>query len=120
PPGPRRGLLARTVYRQRPGRGESAGGGEPAGEHRGLTLASDVPVMAHYARHLVEMMPALAKLRILRQWAGVIHASPDFAPLLGPHPDLRDLWISAGWSYGIMGAPAAGDLLAKAIGTGTI
>ncbi len=118
--GPALALLDRTVYMQQTGRGEIVGGCEPAGEHRGLTLASDVPVMAHYARHLVEMMPVLARLRILRQWAGIIHASPDFAPLLGPHPDLRDLWISAGWSYGIMGAPAAGDLLAKAIVTGTI
>jgi len=118
--GPALALLDRTVYVQQTGRGEIVGGCEVAGDQRGLTLASDVPVMAHYARHLVEMLPALAHLRILRQWAGIIHASADFAPLLGPHPDLRDLWISAGWSYGIMGAPAAGDLLSKAIVTGEI
>lgn len=118
--GPAVALLDRTVYVQQTGRGEIVGGCEVAGDQRGLTLASDVPVMAHYARHLVEMMPGLARQRLLRQWAGVIHASADYAPLLGPHPDLRDLWISAGWSYGIMGAPAAGDLLAKAIATGEI
>jgi sarcosine oxidase subunit beta len=118
--GPAVALLDRTVYVQQTGRGEIVGGCEVTGDKRGLTLASDLPVMTHYARHLVEMMPSLAGLRILRQWAGIIHASADYAPLLGPHPDLRDLWITAGWSYGIMGAPAAGDLLSKAIVTGEI
>jgi sarcosine oxidase subunit beta len=113
-------LLDRTVYMHQTARGEIVGGCEVPGDAAGATLASDLPVMAHYARHLVEMMPSLAELRILRQWAGLIHASADFAPLLGPHPDCRDLWISAGWSYGVMGAPAAGQLLAEAIMTGRI
>ena len=113
-------MLDRTVYMHQSARGEIVGGCEVVGDVSGLTVASDLPVMAHYARHLVEMMPCLADLRILRQWAEHIHASADFGPLLGAHPDCRDLWVSAGWSYGIAGAPAGGDLLAKAIATGEI
>jgi heterotetrameric sarcosine oxidase beta subunit len=118
--GPALAMLDRSVYMHQTARGEIVGGCELEGDVAGLTLASDLPVLAHYARHLVEMIPALASLRILRQWAGHIHATADFAPLLGPHPDCRDLWVSAGWSYGIAGAPAGGDLLAKAIVTGQI
>ena len=118
--GPALALLDRTVYMHQTARGEIVGGCEVHGDFAGATLTSDLPVMAHYARHLVEMMPSLASLRILRQWAGIIHASTDFAPLLGPHPDCRDLWISAGWSYGVMGAPAAGALLAEAIAAGRV
>ena len=118
--GPALAMLDRTVYVHQTARGEIVGGCEVEGDTAGLTLASDLPVLAHYARHMVEMMPALAGLRILRQWAGHIHATSDFAPLLGPHPDCRDLWITAGWSYGIAGAPGGGDLLAKAIVTGEI
>jgi sarcosine oxidase subunit beta len=113
-------MLDRTVYMHQSARGEIVGGCEVPGDVSGLTLASDLPVIAHYARHLVHIMPCLADLRILRQWAGHIHASADFGPLLGAHPDCRDLWISAGWSYGIAGAPAGGDLLAKAIATGAV
>jgi sarcosine oxidase subunit beta len=113
-------MLDRTVYLHQTGRGEIVGGCEVPGEHAGLSLASDLPVMAAYARHLVEMMPALGSLRILRQWAGHVHATADWGPLLGRHPDLRDLWISAGWLYGVAGAPASGDLLAKAIVTGEV
>jgi sarcosine oxidase, subunit beta len=118
--GPALALLDRSVYVHQTGRGEIVGGCEVHGDAQGATLRSDLPVVSAYARHLVETMPRLAGLRILRQWAGLLHASADFGPLLGPHPDCRDLWISAGWSYGIMGAPAAGDLLAKAILTGEI
>ncbi|MDZ4737411.1 MAG: FAD-binding oxidoreductase [Rhodospirillaceae bacterium] len=118
--GPALVLLDRSVYVHQTGRGEIVGGCEVAGDMLGATLRSDMPVLAAYARHLVETMPVLASLRVLRQWAGLLHASADFGPLLGPHPDCRNLWISAGWSYGIMGAPAAGDLLAKAILTGEI
>src|SRR5579885_2008763 len=113
-------MLGRTVYLHQTARGEIVGGCEVPGEPPAETLASDLPVMAHYARHLVEMMPSLSGLRILRQWAGLIHASADFAPLLGRHPDCGDLWVTAGWSYGVMGAPAAGLLLAEAIATGRI
>ena len=119
--GPALAMLDRTVYMHQTARGEIVGGCEVENAWAaGATLVSDLPVMAHYARHLVEMIPSLAHQRILRQWAGHIHATADFAPLLGPHPDCRDLWVTAGWSYGIAGAAGAGDLLAKAIVTGEI
>jgi sarcosine oxidase subunit beta len=118
--GPALAMLDRTVYMHQTARGEIVGGCEVEGDVAGLTVASDLPVLAHYARHLVAMLPSLADLKILRQWAGHIHATSDFAPLLGAHPDCRDLWVTAGWSYGIAGAPGGGDLLAKAIVTGEI
>lgn len=113
-------LIDRATYLHQTGRGEIVGGCELAGDKPRMTLASDLPVMAHTARHFTAMFPSLGAARILRQWAGQVHVSSDFGPLLGPHPDLADLWISAGWLYGVAGAPASGDLLAKAIVTGEI
>lgn len=113
-------LIDRATYLHQTGRGEIVGGCEVAGDKPRMTLASDLPVMAHTARHFTTMFPSLGAARVLRQWAGQVHVSSDFGPLLGPHPDLGDLWISAGWLYGVAGAPASGDLLAKAIVTGAI
>jgi sarcosine oxidase subunit beta len=113
-------LIDRATYLHQTGRGEIVGGCEVAGDRPRMSLASDVIVMAHAARHLTTMFPSLGSARVLRQWAGQVHVSSDFGPLLGPHPDLDDLWISAGWLYGVAGAPASGDLLAKAIVTGEI
>jgi sarcosine oxidase subunit beta len=64
------------------------------------------------------MLPSLAELRILRHWAGMIHATADFGPLLGVHPSFSNLWITAGWSYGFASAPAVGELLAQSILSG--
>lgn len=113
-------LPERFVYLHQTGRGEIVGGAEVAGETPRKSLANTVPIMAAYARHLVEMFPCLADLRILRHWTGMLHVTPDHAHMLGAHPDVGDLWFSAGWMYGIAGAPAAGDMLAQAIATGTI
>ena len=108
-------LVDRLTYLHQTARGEIVGGSEIAGESAKRNLKSSAYSLPRYAKNLAEMFPQLANLRILRQWAGYLHPAPDGGPMLGPHPDLRDLWFSAGWTYGIAGGPGAADLLAKAI-----
>ena len=38
------------------------------------------------AGHVLELMPALAKVRLLRQWAGLCDMTPDFSPIMGTTP----------------------------------
>ena len=38
------------------------------------------------AGHVLELMPALTKMRLLRQWAGLCDMTPDFSPIMGPTP----------------------------------
>jgi sarcosine oxidase subunit beta len=85
-----------------------------------MSLNTDLPVLTATAKAYIELFPQLANVRILRHWAGMLHITQDFGPLMGEHPALRGLWISAGWSYGWAGGPGAGSLMAKAIATGTI
>ena len=35
------------------------------------------------AGHVLELMPALGKVRLLRQWAGLCDMTPDFSPIMG-------------------------------------
>ncbi|TCQ02801.1 heterotetrameric sarcosine oxidase beta subunit [Rhizobium sp. PP-F2F-G36] len=112
-------LIDGLAYFHQTSRGEVVGGTEVPEMPR-MSLQVDVPVMANMAKVYLDMFPQLGEVRILRHWAGQFHASTDYAPLLGEHPDLKDLWFSAGWSYGFAGAPAAGKLLADAIVKGRI
>lgn len=112
-------LIDSLAYFHQTSRGEVVGGTEVPERPR-MSLKVDVPVMANMAKVYLEMFPQLGEVRILRHWAGQFHASTDYAPLLGEHPDLKDFWFSAGWSYGFAGAPAAGRLLAEAIAKGRI
>lgn len=117
---PAMALIDRLTYLHQTARGEIVGGCEIPGQRAERGLQSTDRVLPLYARHLVEMFPALGNLRILRQWSGMFHPAPDAGPLLGPHPDVDGLWFSAGWTYGIAGAPGGARLLAEAIATGRI
>lgn len=117
--GPALAVIDKLCYLHQTPRGEIVGGVEVPERPR-MSLKTDLPVMAATARAYLELFPQLSTLRILRHWAGMLHITQDFGPLMGEHPAVRGLWISAGWSYGWAGAAGAGELLAKAIATGEI
>ncbi|WP_334174241.1 FAD-binding oxidoreductase [Pseudoxanthobacter sp.] len=107
-------LIDSLCYMHQTGRGEVVGGTEVPERPR-MSLSADLPVMAATAAVYARLFPALRAVRVLRHWAGLIHATPDYAPIIGEHPALRDLWFSGGWSYGWAGGPGTGILLARAI-----
>jgi heterotetrameric sarcosine oxidase beta subunit len=111
-------FIDRLCYVSQTARGEVVGGAEVA-ESPKASLACDLPAMAATAKVYRDMLPCLAQLRILRHWAGLIHATQDFGPLLGAHPEYTNMWVTAGWSYGFASAPAVGELLAHTILSGT-
>lgn len=101
-------------------RGEFVGGTEQRHmpEHTGP--GTSLRALRDACQKFVHAFPGLAGVRLVRQWSGLVDVAPDLAPVLGPAPELDGLWLSAGWVYGFMGAPAAGLLLAEAITTGQV
>lgn len=66
----------------------------------------------------VTLMPALSRLRTLRQWGGVMDMSMDGNPIISTTP-LDNVTISTGWCYGGFKAiPAGGTCLAHLVATG--
>lgn len=114
------GLVDRMLYMHQTARGEVVGGCELKGESAKSNLKSTAYILPRYAKHVAEMFPQMRDIRILRQWSGYLHTAPDGGPQMGPHPDVRDLWFTAGWTYGVAGGPGAADLMSKAIVTGEI
>jgi sarcosine oxidase subunit beta len=69
------------------------------------------------AGHVLELMPSLAKLRVLRQWAGLCDLTPDFSPIMGVTP-VDGFLVDVGWgTYGFKAGPVAGETMAELIGT---
>ena len=114
------GLVDRMLYLHQTARGEIVGGCELKGESAKNNLKSTAYVLPRYAKHVAEMFPQMRDIRILRQWSGYLHTAPDGGPVMGPHPDIDDLWFTAGWTYGVAGGPGAADFMSKAIVTGEI
>jgi sarcosine oxidase subunit beta len=67
----------------------------------------------------VTLMPALSRLRVLRQWSGVMDMSMDGNPIISATP-VENLTISTGWCYGGFKAiPAGGQAMAHLVATGS-
>jgi sarcosine oxidase subunit beta len=61
------------------------------------------------------MFPAFSRLRIMRQWAGIVDITPDTTPIMGKTP-IDGLYISGGWGTGGYKAiPAGGDTMAYTV-----
>ena len=70
------------------------------------------------AGHVLELMPSLAKMRILRQWAGQCDMTPDFAPIMGKTP-VSGFLLDVGWgTYGFKAGPVSGEQMSALIATG--
>ena len=71
------------------------------------------------AAHVLQLMPSLHRLRLLRQWAGLCDMTPDFAPIMGP-TDVEGFLVDVGWgTYGFKAGPVSGEAMAACIATGT-
>ena len=69
--------------------------------------------------HMLELLPFLAKAKVLRQWAGMVDMTPDFSPVMGPTP-VRDYFIDAGWgTWGFKATPVCGKRMAECLAIGT-
>ena len=75
-------------------------------------------VMQHVVAATCEMLPSLARLRLLRQWAGIVDVVHDSSPIIGATP-VPGLYINCGWGTGGFKAiPVGGWTLAHAVATG--
>ncbi len=72
------------------------------------------------AGHVLELMPGLSKMRLLRQWAGLCDMTPDFGPIIGPTP-VAGFYVDVGWgTYGFKAGPVAGEQVAAMVANGTV
>jgi sarcosine oxidase, subunit beta len=78
----------------------------------------DHEALIHNLRLSAEIVPALARLAIVRSWAGYEGQTPDALPLFGRLPGQRHVFIAAccrgGWTQGLI----FGRLMAELVATG--
>jgi sarcosine oxidase subunit beta len=68
------------------------------------------------ARGLTELMPRLAQIKVVRQWAGPYDVSPDGDPIVGPLPGLPGFYVACGFGgHGFMMAPVVARHYAAAL-----
>ncbi|MDG2375049.1 MAG: sarcosine oxidase subunit beta family protein [Woeseiaceae bacterium] len=74
-----------------------------------------IPLLEENVSALLELLPAFSRLKLNRQWAGIVDITPDTTPIMGKTP-VKNLYISGGWGTGGYKAiPAGGDTMAYTI-----
>ena len=67
---------------------------------------------------LVELFPIFSRLRMMRQWGGVVDVCPDASPIVGKTP-VENLFFNCGWGTGgFKATPGSGWVFAHTIATG--
>src|SRR5438309_10867585 len=93
--------------------------GEGIGPYCSYSMRSTLRFLENAAAHTLELFPCLARVKVLRQWAGLCDMPPDFAPIIGPVDGLEGFLLDVGWgTYGFKAAPAAGICIAEMIDSG--
>jgi sarcosine oxidase, subunit beta len=108
-------VLDSGLYFSQSLRGEVVGG-ITLHEPRATTvqLGSRLEFLEAMAGGLLEVMPRLGHLKVVRQWAGPYDLSPDGAPLVGEVPSVPGLFLCCGFvGHGFMMAPVVSRYYAR-------
>ena len=69
-------------------------------------------VNSHTLAAICELFPTFRRLRMLRNWGGIVDVTPDRSPIIGRTP-VPGLYVNCGWGTGgFKATPGAGHLLA--------
>lgn len=72
------------------------------------------------ASHILELIPSISSLKVLRQWAGLCDMTPDYSPIMGITP-VGGFLLDVGWgTYGFKAGPVSGEAMAQLVATGCV
>jgi sarcosine oxidase subunit beta len=104
-----------VYFRQEKRGGIIMGYGDPE-EEPGFNITSSLKFLRTMSRKILNLMPALHRVKVVRQWAGLYDTTPDALPILGPVDQVEGFFQVNGFSgHGFMLAPKVVDLLAQLI-----
>jgi sarcosine oxidase subunit beta len=75
-------------------------------------------IIEHTLQAIVELFPCFSRMRMLRQWGGIVDVTPDRSPIIGLTP-VENLFVNCGWGTGgFKATPGSGHVFAHTVATG--
>ncbi len=106
------------VYISQSDRGELVMGSS-IDPYQTYSMDSTLDFMESLSAHMLELLPGLARVNIMRQWAGLCDMTPDYSPVMGFTP-VEGFLVDVGWgTYGFKAGPVSGKRMAELIATKT-
>jgi sarcosine oxidase subunit beta len=89
------------------------GGGTDA--YVSYSQAGGLHISAQTLEAICELFPTFRRLRMLRNWAGIVDVTPDRSPIIGLTP-VPGLYVNCGWGTGgFKATPGSGHVFAATI-----
>jgi sarcosine oxidase, subunit beta len=102
------------AYVSQSDRGEIVIGGA-ADAYNSYAQRGGLTVLQGTIAAVLELLPSFSRLRLMRQWAGMVDITPDTTPIMGLTP-IEGLYINCGWGTGGFKAiPGGGHTMADTI-----
>jgi sarcosine oxidase, subunit beta len=81
----------------------------------GYTQRGALPVVEELQRAIVCLFPSFSRLRLMRQWGGIVDTCPDASPIVSKTP-VGGLYVNGGWGTGgFKATPGSGWVYAHTI-----
>src|SRR6476661_5614716 len=75
-------------------------------------------IVEHTLEAICELFPTFRRLRMLRNWGGIVDVTPDRSPIIGMTP-VPGLYVNCGWGTGgFKATPGSGHMFASTIARG--
>ncbi|NVN54642.1 sarcosine oxidase subunit beta family protein [bacterium Scap17] len=76
------------------------------------------PTIEHTLQAIVEMFPVFSRVRMNRQWGGIVDTCPDACPIISKTP-VKGLYFNCGWGTGgFKATPGSGNVFAWTLAKG--
>jgi sarcosine oxidase subunit beta len=107
------------VYISQTDRGEVLIGSEIE-PYSSYSQASTLDFLEVTAHHTLELLPMLARVKMMRAWGGLCDVTPDYSPIMG-ETEVEGFLLDGGWgTYGFKATPVCGVTIAELIQTGRV
>ncbi|MDB5893776.1 MAG: sarcosine oxidase, beta subunit [Rhodoferax sp.] len=84
-------------------------------QYNGYGQRGSYHTIEHTLQAIVEMFPIFSRVRMNRQWGGIVDVTPDACPIIGLTP-VKGLYINCGWGTGgFKATPGSGWVMAHTV-----
>jgi len=83
--------------------------------HVSYTQRGSLDIIEHQMASLVELFPIFSRLRMMRQWGGIVDVCPDASPIISK-TRVKGFYVNGGWGTGGWKAtPGSGHVFAHTV-----
>jgi sarcosine oxidase subunit beta len=88
--------------------------------YNGYGQRGSYKTIEHTLEAILELFPSFSRVRMNRQWGGIVDTTPDACPIISETP-VKNLYFNCGWGTGgFKATPGSGNVFAASLAKGSM